>query len=145
MDQSVRIQLLFAEDGEGVSLNFRNIFWLIRQLQKYSARNFAALKWQSQKTKCWVYNGAYSLFRMVIIPKITSGSLFRRVILLKGHYSEKNIVVNIPKDRYSENIITIIIPKVHYSENNLRVINHYSENTSTFIIPKILLRSLFRK
>ena len=35
-------------------------------------------------------------------------SLFRRVVIPKGHYSE--------------NIMTVIIPKGHYSENNIRVI-----------------------
>ena len=39
-------------------------------------------------------------------------SLFRRVVIPKGHYSENTMTVIIPKGHYSENNIRVIIPKI---------------------------------
>ena len=42
-------------------------------------------------------------------------SLFRRVVIPKGHYSENTMTVIIPKGHYSENNISnirVIIPKI---------------------------------
>ena len=51
--------LIYANylENDVADLNFfspKEAQQLFRQLQKLSARNIAALKWESRKTKCWV-------------------------------------------------------------------------------------------
>ena len=46
---------------------------LFRQLQKLSARNIAALKWESRKTKCWVpWNSPYAVSVKVLLESFVN-------------------------------------------------------------------------
>ena len=51
---------------------------------------------------------------MGVSNTITLGvsSLFRRVVIPKGHNSENTMTVIIPKGHYSENKTKVIIPKI---------------------------------
>ena len=76
---------------------------MFSQLQKYSPRNFAATKWQSRQTKCWVPWNPPLIMLMQLSVKYNKSCQIASKVFYSNYWGRntKTYAVSVPVTFYS--------------------------------------------